>query len=35
LALSLNQKRALTATCEASLQTLRESLDKRSFAGTR
>ena len=35
LALSLNQKRVLTAACEASLQTLRESLARRSFAGTR
>jgi len=35
LALSLNQKRVMTANCEASLQTVRESLAKRSFAGTR
>ena len=35
LALSLNQKRVVTATCEASLQSLRDLLARRSFAGTR
>jgi hypothetical protein len=35
LALSLNQKRVVTAACDAILQTIRDSLGKRSFAGTR
>jgi len=35
LALSLNQKRVLTAACEDRLHTLRDSLARRSFAGTR
>ena len=35
LALSLNQKRVVTATCEAGLQSLRDLLARRSFAGTR
>jgi hypothetical protein len=35
LALSLNQKRMAAAACEASLQTLRDALARRTFAGTR
>jgi hypothetical protein len=35
LALSLNQKPALTAACEASLQALRGALAKRGFSGIR
>jgi hypothetical protein len=35
LALSLNQKRTLTAECEASLRALQDALAKRGFAGTR
>jgi hypothetical protein len=35
LALSLNQKRALAAACEASLRALQEALARRGFTGTR
>jgi hypothetical protein len=35
LALSLNQKRTLTAACETSLQALRSALAKRGFSGIR
>jgi hypothetical protein len=35
LALSLNQKRPLTAACEESLRALQEALAKRGFTGTR
>jgi hypothetical protein len=35
LALSLGQKRNLTAACDATLRALREALDKRGFTGTR
>jgi hypothetical protein len=35
LALSLNQKRTLTAECEAGLRALQDALAKRGFAGTR
>ena len=35
LALSLGQKRSLTAACESSLQTLQDALSKREFTATR
>jgi hypothetical protein len=35
LALALNEKRALTATCDQSLQALREALSQRGFTHTR
>jgi len=35
LALSLGQKRVLTARCEESLYALQDALGKRTFAGTR
>jgi hypothetical protein len=35
LALSLDQKRTLTAACETSLRELQNALAKRGFTGTR
>ena len=35
LALSLDQKRALTATCEESLRALQDALAKRGFTSAR
>jgi hypothetical protein len=35
LALSLNQKRTITAACEESLRSLRDALAKRGFTGIR